>query len=159
VIDWGPTDHEMGVGNVSEPSGNHFWFRREVLSSVPAFPDFWPPENPFIASARARGHRGVFVPEVACGHRLQPELVDARVFLERAERLGRAQAHFKRPGTPRTSGGWVPSRWDRGRWFAGRLLWTLRAHRARFQSPVCGVPGRAMARLRVGYYDELLRRR
>lgn len=97
VIDLGPDgDREMGVGGVlGFPSGNHLWFRRTVLTSTPRVPEVWPPMMEFVLRARTAGHRGVFVPEVVCGHRLQSELLDLRVVVERAGRVGAALARLE----------------------------------------------------------------
>lgn len=40
------------------------------------------------------GKRGVFVPEVSIGHRIQAELVDPAKFLERARKIGREMAEL-----------------------------------------------------------------
>jgi hypothetical protein len=163
VVDMGESDREMGVNKtLNHPSGNHFWFRRDVLSSVPLFPTVEPIEPDFVMDAkfviRARrlGHRGVFVPEVKCGHRIQPGLVDAGVLLERAERYGRARAHFDSILPPKSAlRAWLrPFRW-RGR----RLAWRLRGHWARLRPAAAGLPAQAQARMQFGFYDQLLRRR
>jgi glycosyltransferase involved in cell wall biosynthesis len=89
-----PGDVEFGHGCPRFPSGNQFWFRRSVLAGGARFPPAWPPEPWFIVDMRARGHRGVFVPEVRVGHRVQPELIDPRKFRERARKFGREMARL-----------------------------------------------------------------
>lgn len=90
VLDAGQDrDREMGEGIVGFPSSNQYWFRRRVLQSVPTFPPGWTCEACFASAARALGHRGVFVKEIRCGHRVQPELLDPQTFLRRAHDLGK----------------------------------------------------------------------
>ncbi|MBK7644929.1 MAG: glycosyltransferase family 2 protein [Planctomycetes bacterium] len=86
------TDVEFGVRCPRFPSGNHFWFRRTLTDAGARFPVVWCTEAYFVVRLGAVGHRGVFVPEVRIGHRIQPELVDARKFLERAHKIGREMA-------------------------------------------------------------------
>lgn len=146
VVRWdGEDDVEMGAGALEHPSGNHFWFRRSVLGSVRGFPPVWANEPEFVMAARRLGHRGVFVPEVDCGHRIQPELVDDAVFLERVEWYGRARASFDGPGR----GAAV--------WRAKRLVWRWRGVRARLRGGDGRVPAIAKARMQWAYYDEALR--
>jgi len=95
VYDTGSSgDVEFGIGAARFPSGNHFWFRRSVLAGGARFPHVWTTEPHFIVTLRALGHRGVFVPQAVIGHRIQPELVDARKLLARAHRLGRELAEL-----------------------------------------------------------------
>jgi hypothetical protein len=89
-----PGDAEFGQGCPRFPSGNQFWFRRSVLAGGARFPEAWPPEPQFVLALRARGHRGVFVPEVRVGHRVQPELIDPRKFRQRALKFGREMARL-----------------------------------------------------------------
>jgi glycosyltransferase involved in cell wall biosynthesis len=91
------SDVEFGVDSPLFPSGNHFWFRRSVLSPGVRFPDLWATEATFVVRLGALGHRGVFVPEAVVGHRIQPVLIDARVFHERASKYGRDMAHLEMP--------------------------------------------------------------
>jgi len=162
VVDFGADgDREMGAGRLGYPSGNHFWFRRRVLRSVPAFPDVWPPELDFVLAARSHGHRGVFVPEVRCGHRVQASLLDPAVFVDRAARFGFAmgrvddvQRAIRGDGSRRP----LPR-------VLRRCAWTLRSWgwRVRGALSLCGpeaarVPARARAVLRSAYWHELVRR-
>ena len=87
-------DVEFGIGAARFPSGNHFWFRRSVLDDGARFAHVWTTEPQFVVALRARGHRGVFVPEAGIGHRIQQELVDPRKFLDRASRFGRELAEL-----------------------------------------------------------------
>jgi len=160
VVDGDSVDREMGAGNLSHPSGNHFWFRRTVLSSVAAFRPVWGPEPEFVITARVHGHRGVFVPEVSCGHRIQPELVDAQAFIERADRYGRSQASF--PPENERGAGRAQSSLLRALprpmvWRGKRLLWWMRGQRARLRPPAQAVPLRARANMMFCYYDQMLR--
>ena len=88
------SDVEFGIGSARFPSGNHFWFRRSVLDGGARFRHIWITEAQFVIALRARGHRGVFVPQPVIGHRIQKELVDPRKFLERANRFGRELAEI-----------------------------------------------------------------
>ena len=88
------SDVEFGIGAARFPSGNHFWFRRSVLDDGARFAHVWTTEPQFVVALRARGHRGVFVPEAGIGHRIQQELVDPRKFLERASQFGREMAEL-----------------------------------------------------------------
>lgn len=94
VIDLGPEgDHEMGDGVVGYPSGNHYWFRAGILSDSPPFPvEGWTPDMEFVVAARRAGHRGVFVPEVEAGHRVQPHLLELETLFDRAQGFGHALA-------------------------------------------------------------------
>ncbi len=156
VLTWdGDADREMG-GNFPYPSGNHFWFRRRVLDSVGGFPTVWNPEPEFCMEARAKGHRGLLVSAITCGHRVQPELIDAGVFLDRARRVGRTQARIQ--FNDDRGGGVGPARLltRKGKSLAGLALWTLRDGRARWQPEPSGVLLRARAQLRMGRYRALL---
>lgn len=97
VIDPGPdADREMGNGIIEVPSGNHFWFRRLVRDHVPSFPRVWAPEADFVIAARLHGHRGIFVPDVVCGHRIQARLIDDAVLLKRARAFGHVKSRLDR---------------------------------------------------------------
>lgn len=94
VIDLGPEgDHEMGAGVVGYPSGNHYWFRARILRDSLPFPgEGWTPDMEFVIAARRAGHRGVFVPEVEAGHRVQPHLLELETLFDRAHGFGHALA-------------------------------------------------------------------
>lgn len=147
VIDWGDADREMVDGPTAHPSGNHFWFRRVLVESVAEFPEVWSSDAAYVMTARRHGHRGVFVPGVSCGHRVQPGLMDAGVFLKRVEIYGRWRANFDV-----VAGGPVV-------WRLKRRLWWARGLRARLISGVDRTPTMAKARMQWALYDEALRRR
>jgi len=158
VLTWdGEHEREMG-GIFPHPSGNHFWFRRSLLESVGRFPPGWTSEAEFCMEARSRGHRGALVSGITCGHRVQPEIVDAKVFLDRATRFGRTLACIQRNDErvhrvrPRVIAGSLKHA-------AAIALWTLRDIRARWKPEGRGVPLRARARMRIGQHGELLRGR
>lgn len=156
VLAW-PRDEDREMGGIyAHPSGNHFWFRRSVLDSVPRFPPGWTSEAEWCMEARARGHRGVFVPGIDCGHRVQPGLIDAGVFLDRAYRFGRTTARFTR--TEDRLHGIGPARLvaRKCKNLAALALWTLRERRARWQPEDVALPLRARALLRIGRHRELL---
>lgn len=95
VFDTGSAgDVEFGDHSPRFPTGNHFWFRRSALDGGERFRDAFTSEAQFVAHLGAAGHRGVFVPDVAIGHRIQPGLVDPRRFRERAMRFGREMAEL-----------------------------------------------------------------
>ncbi len=85
-------DVEFGIGSPRFPPGNHFWFRRKVLDAGARFPNVWITEPEFVVRLGVAGHRGMFVPDVVIGHRIQKELVDPRQFWARARRFGREMA-------------------------------------------------------------------
>jgi len=74
-------------------SGNHFWFRRDVVGSR-RFPDLWA-EAHFILGLIDDGTKGVVAPEPRCGHRIQPNLLRLDVQRERATKFGRHLARFR----------------------------------------------------------------
>jgi GT2 family glycosyltransferase len=162
VIDFGPdADVEMGVQAIGHPSGNHFWFRRSVLDTVGTFPDVWTTEVDFVVALRAQGHRGVFVREVTCGHRVQPRLLEADTFLARATDLGRAKARVqllekRLRGGPQVAG---HSPWIRAAlWRARSSLWLARGALARLRDDANSVPARARAAMQAAYFCELRRK-
>ena len=75
-------------------SGNHFWFRRDIVGSR-RFPDFWAPEAHFTLGLIDDGTTGVVAPEPRCGHRIQPNLLCIDVQRERATKMGRHLARFR----------------------------------------------------------------
>lgn len=89
-------DVEFGNGAAGFPSGNCYWFRRSVLDRSARYPHAaLLYEAQFILQLMGLGHRGVFVPEVSIGHRIQEGLVSARRFQERARVFGRELAEFE----------------------------------------------------------------
>jgi glycosyltransferase involved in cell wall biosynthesis len=159
VLDLGSDgDREMGRGAIGYPSGNHFWFRRTVLDDVPQFPDVWPPEMDFVLLVRAAGHRGVFVPEVRCGHRAQPSLFDARAFWARARRFGEALERVERfgEGSQRRSRLRALGALVRG---SVRTVWAWGARHAAVLGPArLRVPRRAQAEMTMARQRGIVRR-
>lgn len=156
VLTWdGEHEREMG-GIFPHPSGNHFWFRRSLLDSVGRFPPGWTSEAEFCMEARSRGRRGALVGGITCGHRVQPHLIDAKVFLDRASRFGQSLARIQR-NDERIRGVRPRPIADPFGHAAAIALWTLRELRARRKPE--GVPMRARARMRIGQHRALLRGR
>lgn len=87
-------DVEFGKGAARFASGNCYWFRRLVLDRGARYPRVWTYDAQFMLNLIRLGHRGVFVPEVVIGHRIQKELVSPRFFQERARLFGRELAEF-----------------------------------------------------------------
>lgn len=159
ALDLGPgEDREMGRGSIGYASGNHFWFRRQVLDTVPEFPDVWPPELDFVLHARHAGHRGVFVADVRCGHRVQPELFDTKAFYLRARRFGAALERVERigGGTKRRSRLRATAALARGAFRAARCWLSGRV--AAFRPARRGVPQRAWAELSIVRQQGVMRR-
>lgn len=155
VLTWdGEHEREMG-GIFPHPSGNHFWFRRSLLDSVGRFPPGWTSEAEFCMEARSHGHRGALVSGITCGHRVQPELVDADIFFDRAMGFGRALARIQR-NDERVKGVRPNAIAEPFRHAAAIALWTLRELRARSKPEGAGVPMRARAWMRIGQHRALL---
>lgn len=159
VLTWDGGDRAMG-GIFAHPSGNHFWFRRSVLDTVARFPPGWTSEAEFCMEARARGHRGALVAGITCGHRVQPGLIDAGAFLDRARRMGATTARIQQ--NEARIRGVRPRAIDRVvlgplKHAAAITLWTLRDMRARRTAGPAGVITRARAQLRIGRHQTLLR--
>lgn len=155
VLTWdGEHEREMG-GIFPHPSGNHFWFRRSLLDSVGRFPPGWTSEAEFCMEARSRGHRGALVSGITCGHRVQPELVDADIFFDRAMGFGRALARMQR-NDERAKGVRPNAFAEPFKHAAAIALWTLRELRSRSKPEDVSVPKRARARMRIGQHRALL---
>ncbi|WP_425398119.1 glycosyltransferase family A protein [Aeoliella sp.] len=152
-------DREMGQGVLRFPSGNHYWFRRRVLQSVPVFPNIWAVDACFVSAARTLGHRGVFVPEVNCGHRIQSGLVDVHRFLKRAHDRGFVGAWIDR-GMDRLQGHPSPSWLSTLSRSAKAVAYRGMIHATDLYAYVLpeekAVPMRALARLRSGKCEGLL---
>ncbi len=147
---------EFGRGAPPFPSGNHFWFRRAVVSGGRRFPDVWTTEPAFVLDARAEGLRGMFVPDAVAEHRVQPELLRASELYRRARRFGREMARLQlarepaRRGLTRVRGLLGASRAAAlagVRWLAGCA-----------RGGAAGVPRRADAERALGAALERLRR-
>lgn len=88
---------------------------------------------------------------------MQPGLIDAKAFLDRAYRMGHTLGRFQQNedrirGTRQRSG--TPK--GRLKSVAALALWTLRERRARQLPEGVGVPMRARALLRIGRHRQLL---
>lgn len=68
--------------------GGHFWFRSRLLESGRSFKDIWLTEPEFQLSVVEAGCSGVAGPDASAGHRIQPELLDKRIALDRARKAG-----------------------------------------------------------------------
>ncbi|MGD1917009.1 MAG: glycosyltransferase family 2 protein [Phycisphaerales bacterium] len=161
ILTWeGETDREMG-GIFPHPSGNHFWFRRSILESIPesnpAFSPGWTTEIRFCMAARARGHRGLLIPRITCGHRVQPALIDEDAFLHRAITVGHTMGRL-RLAEERPRGAQALA--TRGKSAAALAVWTLRERRARRRASRDHAPEivieRARAKLQLGRHGALL---
>ncbi len=88
-------DVEFGKGAARFPSCNCYWYRRSLLDRGARYPHAdLIYEAQFLLKLISLGHRGVFVPEVVIGHRIQKELVSPRFFQDRARLFGRELAEF-----------------------------------------------------------------
>lgn len=144
-------DREMGVDAPAFPSGNHFWFRRRVLESVREFPDSGLlTDAEFVLRARWAGHRGVFVPEVSCGHRIQPHLIDPRVFDARAYELGQGLSRIYAADPSRRGAARPRALAVAIREFAAAALWGLRGATTWVHADAKRVPTHAWTRYRQG---------
>jgi glycosyltransferase involved in cell wall biosynthesis len=76
-------------------SGNHFWFRSPVLEKKPHFKDIWLTEPDFQLDLAEMGFSGIATPDAVAGHRLQPELLDRKVLLNRAKKTGVLSAQVR----------------------------------------------------------------
>lgn len=68
--------------------GGHFWFRSRILSTGKRFRDIWLTEPDFQLDLAELGYRSVASPEAQSGHRVQPELFNRKVAVERARKTG-----------------------------------------------------------------------
>ena len=69
-------------------SGNHFWFRSRVLEKKPKFKDCWLTEPDFQLDLAEMGFCGIATPDAIAGHRVQSQLLDRKVLLDRAKKTG-----------------------------------------------------------------------
>jgi hypothetical protein len=76
-------------------SGNFFWFRSRVLAAGRRFSDTWLTEPEFQLQLVAEGHWGVQSADAVAGHRIQRDLLEPAVALERAVRAGRGCAALR----------------------------------------------------------------
>jgi len=146
-------DVEFGVDSPRFPSGNHFWFRRSLLREGVRFPDVWTTEAHFVVHLEGLGHRGVFVSEAVVGHRVQPGLVDPRVFELRALRFGRDMAYLEAYPRPAEMRPWL----HRLRALAALAGWSMAWLGARCAGEDFGLSTRARALWGIGLNRERLR--
>ncbi|MCA9442231.1 MAG: hypothetical protein KC964_15600, partial [Candidatus Omnitrophica bacterium] len=97
ILQWGMSvmesirkDHEIERG--FWPSGNHFWVRKRVFNGGRRFHNLWS-EAYFTLQLLDEGYRGVYGPEAAAGHRIQPPLLDREVMRKRAILCGKSRAN------------------------------------------------------------------
>ncbi len=76
-------------------SGNHFWFRSRVLEKKPYFKDIWNTEPDFQLDLAEMGYGGIAAPDAIVGHRVQPFLLDKKVVLDRAKKIGTLNAQLR----------------------------------------------------------------
>jgi glycosyltransferase involved in cell wall biosynthesis len=89
-------DREKTLGEGRWFSGNHYWFRRTVISgpnpfsTIETHPEaqMYATEPQFMLNLREAGHRGITTPEVRCGHRIQPSLLSYLTLTRRARLVG-----------------------------------------------------------------------
>jgi len=70
------------------PCGNHFWFRSRVLKENNRFADLWETAPGLLFDFVENGSRAVVCPDVAAGHRIQPQFLDETFILNRASMMG-----------------------------------------------------------------------
>jgi glycosyltransferase involved in cell wall biosynthesis len=76
-------------------SGNHFWFRSRVLKGGRRFRDMWLTEPDFQLDLVEEGFRGVAGRGAIAGHRIQPELLQRDIVLNRAKKTGALYAWLR----------------------------------------------------------------
>jgi len=84
-------------------SGNHFWFRARVLAGGRRFDSRTTDlkthinvsDPHFMLQLMEEGYGGVSGPDAVCGHRVQPNLLNFEVQLERARRCGQRNAEIR----------------------------------------------------------------
>ncbi|HEV8113645.1 MAG TPA: glycosyltransferase [Planctomycetota bacterium] len=146
-------DVEFGVDSPRFPSGNHFWFRRSLLSEGVRFPAVWTTEAHFVVQLQARGHRGVFVSAPLVGHRVQPRLLDPHVFEERALHFGRDMASLETCSGPVEMRRWL----RRVRAIAALAGWSTAWLGTRLAGNGIGLSARARALWGIALNRERLR--
>ena len=88
-------DHDQPLEEGRWFSGNHFWFRSRVLGSGRRFKDIWLTEPDFILQLVEDGYEGMYGPDAAVEHRVQPTLLDRSVAVRNAARVGRSYAELR----------------------------------------------------------------
>jgi glycosyltransferase involved in cell wall biosynthesis len=85
----------MNIGNSDIPLedgqwflGGHFWFRSRVLEGGRRFKDIWLTEPDFQLDLVEQGFCGVAGPDAIAGHRVQLELLQRDIALQRARKGG-----------------------------------------------------------------------
>ena len=81
-VEWGERDRVLRDGQWFP--GGHFWFRSRVLASGRRFRDIWLTEPDFQLDLLENGCSGIASSEAVAGHRVQPELLEPDVALDRA---------------------------------------------------------------------------
>jgi glycosyltransferase involved in cell wall biosynthesis len=75
--------------------GGHFWFRSRVLEGGRRFKDIWVTEGDFQLDLVEQGFRGVAGRDAVAGHRIQTELLQRDVALNRARKTGSGYAWLR----------------------------------------------------------------
>ena len=81
-VEWGERDRVLRDGQWFP--GGHFWFRSRVLASGRRFRDIWLTEPDFQLDLLENGCSGIASGEAVAGHRIQPQLLEPGVVLDRA---------------------------------------------------------------------------
>ncbi len=75
--------------------GGHFWFRSRVLEGSRRFRDIWVTEPDFQLDLVEQGLRGVACRDAVAGHRIQAEMLQREVALNRARKTGACYARLR----------------------------------------------------------------
>ena len=108
------------------PCGGFVWYRRRVFDDGRRFRPNWGADPCFALDLAASGFKGIWCPEAAGGHRIQPELLDARTLRARVVTWSRwiARIELQHPETNDFG------RRFRDRPFESRVRWAASAVRA-----------------------------
>jgi glycosyltransferase involved in cell wall biosynthesis len=83
------------------PCGNHFWFRSRLLKPTSRFTNLWETAPGLLFDFVENGAKAIVCPEVAAGHRIQPQLLDESFIQKRASMTGWTFANiYLRPHRP-----------------------------------------------------------
>jgi glycosyltransferase involved in cell wall biosynthesis len=86
ATDYGDTDKPLEDGRWY--NGGYFWFRARVLSNGRRFKDIWLTEPDFMLDLVEEGYSGVAGPDATAGHRIQLQLLEEKVAVERSRKIG-----------------------------------------------------------------------
>jgi hypothetical protein len=93
--DWHRGDSDAELPDGEWFLGGHFWFRHKVLETGIRFKDTWLTEPHFQLDLGDMGFSGVTGTDAVAGHRIQPELLQQDVVLNRARRTGASMASVR----------------------------------------------------------------